>query len=156
MRESERIADQFRRAFEGEAWHGPGVLELLAGVSSEQALARPVAGAHSIWEIVAHIRVWDGVVVRRIHGEVVQPTPAEDWPAIVESTELDWQDELYALKLAHAKAYNAIYALPDERLKQTVLGKPEYHNFYLELHGVVQHNIYHAGQIALLKKALAG
>jgi len=154
MRESVRIADQLRRAFEGDAWHGPAVLELLAGLDAAQAAEHPLAGVHSIWEIVEHVRVWNEVIVRRIHGEAVELSPAEDWPAITDATEFDWQDELHALKLAHAKAYNAMYAFPDERLSQTVPGKPGSHHFYYELHGLVQHDLYHAGQIALLKKAL--
>ena len=55
MKESERIADPLRRAWEGEAWHGPPLKEILAGVTAAQAAARPAAAAHSIWEIVHHI-----------------------------------------------------------------------------------------------------
>ena len=62
----EFLADQIRRAFRGESWHGPSVLEVLAGVSAEDAAAHPIAGAHSIWEIVLHIRAWERVALRRI------------------------------------------------------------------------------------------
>jgi uncharacterized damage-inducible protein DinB len=154
MRESQRIADQLRRAMEGEAWHGPSVLEVLAGLDARQAAARPLAAAHSIWEIVVHIRVWNETVVRRLHGEVVELSPAEDWPTVSKTSDADWEDEVRALKLAHAKAYNAFYALPDSRLLETAPGKPAFHNFYYEMHGLVQHDLYHAGQIAVLKKAL--
>lgn len=154
MRESERIADQLRRAFNGEAWHGPAVMEVLTGIGAEQALAHPVPGAHSIWEIVAHIRGWHDAIVHRMQGEVVRYTATEDWPPITDTSELDWQDELHALRAAHAKAYSAFRDFPDERLTQTVPGKSEGDNFYVELHGLVQHNLYHAGQIAVLKKAL--
>jgi hypothetical protein len=129
------------------------VLELLAGVTAGQAAAHPLPDAHSIWEIVLHMRVWNEVTVRRIRGEQAEPTPSEDWPSVVESSESRWDDDVRSLKLAHSKAYNAIYGMPDARLTEVVPGKPAFHNFYYELHGLVQHDLYHAGQIALLKKA---
>jgi hypothetical protein len=53
--EVSRLDDQLKRALEGEAWHGPSVLESLAGISAAQAAIHPIAGAHSIWELVLHI-----------------------------------------------------------------------------------------------------
>lgn len=155
MREAERIAQELRYSFEGGAWHGPAVLEVLAGLDATHAAAHPVRNAHSIWEIALHIRVWNDVALRRTRGETLQPTPAEDWPAVGDTSEESWQETVQSLKLANAKLYNAIAGMPDPKLKEAVPGKPaEYHTFYFELHGVVQHNIYHAGQIAVLKKAL--
>ena len=61
MSEIERMLDQLKRAFEGEAWHGPSVKEAIAGVTAAQAHARPLANAHSIWELVQHIAVWEAV-----------------------------------------------------------------------------------------------
>ena len=58
VRETEKIVNQLHRAFVGEAWHGPAVLEILKGVSAEQALARPLDGGHSIWELALHIEAW--------------------------------------------------------------------------------------------------
>jgi uncharacterized damage-inducible protein DinB len=153
MREAERIAQELRYSFEGGAWHGPAVLELLAGIDAKQAGAHPVANAHSIWEIVLHMRTWNDAALRRTRGEIVRPTPAEDWPAVTDFSEDAWQETIQSLKLAHAKAYNAIAGMPDPRLKEVVPGKTAEHDtFYFELHGLVQHNLYHAGQIAVLKK----
>ena len=80
--ETSRIADQLRRAFDGEAWHGPAVLEILHGVTAADAAARPLPRGHNIWEIALHIAVWDDVARRRMAGEIVQPTPEEDWPPV--------------------------------------------------------------------------
>jgi len=82
--ETSRIADQLRRAFYGEAWHGPALLEILRGVSAAEAAARPLPKAHRIWEIVRHVAVWDEAARRRMAGEVVQPAPHEDWPGVTE------------------------------------------------------------------------
>jgi hypothetical protein len=59
MKETERIRDQLHRAFAGDAWHGPSVLEILENVTASQAATRPIAGAHSIWELVLHIKAWN-------------------------------------------------------------------------------------------------
>lgn len=150
MREAERIADQLRRSIEGEAWHGPAVMELLAGTTAAQVSTRPGHAAHSMWEIVLHIRAWNAAVLRRIRGEVVELSDAEDWPAVTNRGDEAWDDTMRSLTLAHAKVYNAVLGMTDARLEETVPGKP--YNFYYMLHGLAQHNLYHAGQIALLKK----
>lgn len=150
MREAERIADQLRRSIEGEAWHGPTVLELLAGLTAAQASRHPANGTHSIWEIVLHIRAWNEVVLRRIRGEVVELTQADDWPPVPDSSDEAWDDLIRSLTLAHSKVYNAVLGMKDSKLEETVPGKP--YNFYYMLHGLAQHNLYHAGQIALIGK----
>lgn len=153
MKEAERIADQLRRAMQGEAWHGPSLKEILAGVTAAQAAARPVGGAHTIWEIVLHIAAWETIVLRRLGGETVKDVSSEiDWPPVVETSEAAWQRALAALENGNRRLCEAIAQLPDERLRERVPGKQD--SFYGELHGIVQHDLYHAGQIALLKKAL--
>ena len=153
--ETSRIADQLRRAFEGEAWHGPAVLEILDGVSAVQATARPVANAHSIWELTLHIAVWDEVARRRLAGEVVQPTPEQDYPPIKDTDARAWEDTQAHLRRTHDALVQAVAAMPDARLAEKVPGKdPDDYTLYYMLHGIVQHELYHGGQIALLKKAL--
>jgi uncharacterized damage-inducible protein DinB len=153
MSESSRIADQLRRAFDGEAWHGPSVLEVLKGVDAQQASRRPPGDLHSIWEIVRHIHVWDDAAIRRMAGEVVQPTGEADWPKIINLSEKAWKETLANLTRTHKQLIKQVEAMPDERLNQQVPGKkPDFYNFYYMLHGIAQHELYHAGQIAILKK----
>jgi len=152
--ETSRIADQLRRAFEGEAWHGSSVLEILSGVNAASAAARPLPRSHRIWEIALHIAVWDDAARRRMAGEVVQPTPDEDWPAVVDTSSAAWERTLAHLKQTHEALVEAVRGCPDSRLAEKVTGKePDYYTLYYMLHGIVQHELYHAGQIALLKKA---
>jgi uncharacterized damage-inducible protein DinB len=154
--ESTRIADQLRRAFEGEAWHGPSVLEILEGVDAETAAARPMADAHTIWEIVLHIAVWDGAALVRMNGKVTQPTGDKDWPPARDLSPAAWKSALQHLKKTHAGLVNAVENLPESRLTDKVPGKePDFYTFYYMLHGIAQHELYHAGQIALLKKAVS-
>ncbi len=153
MSEAARIADQLRRAFDGEAWHGDSLFEILEGVAAERAAARPVTGAHSIWELALHIAAWDDVALRRIGGTAVELSDAENFPTVTDASEAAWRAALAAVRRGHERLVAAVAALPDSRLLEMVPGKEGAHyTFYYLLHGVVQHEIYHAGQIALLKK----
>ena len=153
MSEVDRIADQLRRAYEGEAWHGPPLKQILAGVTAEQAARRPVANAHTIWELVLHIAVWESVVRRRLAGEVTDPSPEQDWPPVRDTSEAAWKKALADLEHGHLQLRQSVATLNDTQLSDKVPGKN--YSRYGMLHGVVQHDLYHAGQIALLKKALS-
>ena len=151
--EAARIADQLGRAFDGEAWHGDSLFEILEGVTAAQA-ARPIQGAHSIWELVLHIAAWDDAVRRRFAGVAVELSDVENFTAVTDTSEAAWLAALARARRAHHDLIAAVNELPDSRLYEMVPGKegPHY-TFYYMLHGVVQHELYHAGQIALLKKA---
>ena len=97
MTEIERILDQLKRAFEGNAWHGPSIREALEGVTAEQAQARPLGNAHSIWELVQHIAVWEDVGRRRLTGDRAQIaiSSPEDWPAPGDTGEAAWDQALW-------------------------------------------------------------
>jgi uncharacterized damage-inducible protein DinB len=150
MSETARIADQLRRAFEGEAWHGPAVLEILSDVDGATAAARPLDQAHSIWELVLHIAAWDEAVRRRMKGEALTLSLEQNFPHAHETSEDAWRKAVDELKNAHAELIRAVEAVPDSRLTEQVPGKD--YDFYFMLHGAVQHELYHAGQIILLKK----
>lgn len=149
-----RLEEQLRSTFEGEAWHGPAVLEVLQGVSAAQAAARPIAGAHSIWELVLHLAGTYALVLRRLAGDGRNLSPAEDWPHVPEPTEGNWQETIRALRAAHEKLLEAVRQFPEARL-DAALGPGVVHTAFTQFIGMTQHDLYHAGQIALLKRALA-
>jgi uncharacterized damage-inducible protein DinB len=149
----ERIAEQLRRAFSGDAWHGPAVLELLADVDAKTAASRPIPGAHSIWEIVEHLSAWEEALTHRMGGRATELDPEQDWPAVSDTSAAAWKRALDTLEQRHAALIAAVEALPEYRLLNDVPNRE--HDFYHMLHGCVQHELYHAGQIALLKKANA-
>lgn len=152
--ETARIADQLRRAFNGDAWHGDSLFEILEGVNAQQAAAHPITHAHSIWELVLHIAAWDGAVLRRLGGAAVELSDQENFPAVTDASDAAWRKTLAEVRRVHEELVKTVAALPDSRLDQTVPGKQGAHyTFYYMLHGVVQHELYHAGQIAILKKA---
>jgi hypothetical protein len=152
MPEVNRIVDQLQRAWDGEAFHGPAVRSLLQGVSARAAFARPLPGAHSIAEIARHIGTWEDVVRRRLGGEVIDTLPDEqDWPGAGQTTAEAWDATRRWLDDTHARLEGAVAALPEGRLGEAVAAR-DYDVQYM-LYGILQHTLYHAGQIALLKKA---
>ncbi len=154
MTELERILDQLKRAYEGDAWHGPSVREALAGVTADQAHARPLANAHSIRELVHHIAVWESVGRRRLEGDRAQIdiSSPEDWPPADDTSEAAWEQAKAALDRGHKALREAIERVPESRLDQPIFEGMS--TVYVTLHGVIHHDLYHAGQIAMLKKAL--
>jgi uncharacterized damage-inducible protein DinB len=150
-REVTRLLDQLERAYAGDAWHGTPVRAMLEDVDAQLASARPVAGAHTIWELVDHIAWWLDAATRRLGGEAVQPTGGEDWPASPAPTFAAWATTLDALTGAHERLGAAVGRLADEDLDGPVPGKS--YTKYVLVHGVLQHELYHAGQIGLLKRA---
>lgn len=149
-REIEHLADEHRRAMHGPSFHGPGVLEVLDGVSAEVAGRRPIAGAHTIWEIVRHIEVWDRVVLLRILGTIFDPTPEEDWPPVHDTGEDAWKRDVARMVATHEELNQAILGLNAEALEVRIQAeRPE---LYRLVYGAAHHELYHAGQIAILRK----
>src|ERR1700685_1416006 len=91
MSESARIADQLHRSFDGEAWHGDALFEILEGVTADRASARPIKSAHSIWELVLHIAAWDDAVRQRLGGVAVTLSDAENFPPVTDTSEAAWR-----------------------------------------------------------------
>lgn len=150
MNQVARIVDQFQRAYDGDAWHGPPLLRLLADLTPEQASRKPIAGAHSIREIVLHLSAWHEVVRERLEGSDVEPSPEEDWPSVGGVTPPSGEGVLARLEQTHRALVRTAAGLSPEDLDRRVPGQ-EY-SVYVMLHGVIQHDLYHAGQIALLRK----
>lgn len=150
--ETESLADQIKRAYWGESWHGPSVREVLADVSAEDAAAHPIAGAHSIWEIVLHVTGGYRLVLSRVRGETVHLSDDAEWPTVPKVSGEAWrairetQDEL------NRELESAVRAFPVERLSEP-LGSG--FSAFTQFAGAPQHDLYHAGQIVMLKKALA-
>ncbi|GAB2950776.1 hypothetical protein GCM10027048_15060 [Hymenobacter coalescens] len=158
MSEIQRILDQLERAFDGDAWSGPSLQATLDGISARQAAAQPLPAAHSIWELVLHLRTWTDTVRVRLEQRAATPVVGEDWPAVpAAADEAAWQQAQAELNRAYRQLLAAASQLTDRDLEQ-VLGaardRPEGAgvSIYVLLHGLAQHYLYHAGQVALLRK----
>lgn len=154
--EVDRIRDQYRRAFDGEAWHGPSVLALLEGITAQQAAAHPIPGAHSIWDLTLHIAAWERACLRRLQGDPARVSDEEDWRPIYDTSEEAWENTKKYLIDNHHELLDEIAKLDDSRLNEPIITNSAtvFSTVYITLHGGVQHDLYHAGQIAILKKAL--
>jgi uncharacterized damage-inducible protein DinB len=151
MSEIKEIIDELNRIHDGEAWHGPSLREILTGVSAEQAAAKPVAAAHSIWELALHVAAWERVFTRRLAGQPAEEPEEGDFPPVAEVSAAAWQQTLGHLDDTHRQLLETVSSLTDERLEDTVPGRD--YSVRFQLHSLVRHQVYHAGQMALLKKA---
>ena len=151
MSRATRLANHIERTVSGPMWHGPALADVLDGVDAARARARPIATAHSIWEIVLHVTAWADIARQRIHGEALgDPAPEQDWPLVHES-DTAWPHALERLKESHRLLAADVRALDDAALDAKV--KTLDYPVGILLDGVVEHGVYHGGQIALLKKA---
>jgi uncharacterized damage-inducible protein DinB len=130
---------------------------VLVGVDAQAAMVRPVSNAHSIWEIVLHVSASVELVLSRLRGEASVLSPEEDWPlpqrcsytAIADQHA--WEADVCRLTEVHGELIEELATVDTSRLDAPIV--PGFSSIYVTLHGLVQHNVYHAGQIALLKKA---
>lgn len=152
MNRSETLADGLRRMVDGPAWHGPDLRSLLSDVSAADAAARPVADAHTIWELVLHAATWQEFPRRWLAGEAARPTEEENFPAVTDTSEEAWRDAVDALVDGARSLADRVAELPDEKLAAPLPGRD--HDAAHVLRGVIEHHAYHAGQVALLRKAL--
>ncbi len=152
MTETKTIHELLCRSFYRDAWHGPALLEVLQGVTAEQAAKRPMANAHSIWELVLHSTTWIKAVDKTItEMKYTQVTDSANWPAITSKSKASWSHALDALKNSHKKLEKHVLALKRTAFQKKAVNTSA--TISRLLFGIIQHNTYHAGQIAILKKS---
>lgn len=150
MTEVVRLHDQLHRSYWGDAWHGPSLKDVLSGVSAVKAASKPLRNAHSIWEIVLHANAWLDAARRRIEGEKLNLTDEQDWPALKKKSPQAWKETLQILENNQILLEDTVKQLPDARLSDNLTGGA--YTIYFQLQGIIQHTLYHTGQIALLRK----
>src|SRR2546423_415051 len=116
MREVDRIVEQMRLAFEGGAWHGPAVLEVLKGVDARMAASPSIAGAHTIWELVLHLSATQDILLRRIRGQEAGLSDDDFWEPVPKTTDENWQATLDQLVRRERELRAAVAAFPEDKL----------------------------------------
>ena len=150
--EVERIRQQLNQAFHGDSWHGEYAFSVLDAISPAEAAWRPEKGGHTIQEIVLHTAAWLDAVVDRIDTRVVRKlTDAEDWPEPGPGAE-GWEADLGRLRESCARVDRLLADLHDADLDRRIMGQRKEWSAYEDLHGVVQHSLYHLGQIVILAR----
>ena len=149
----EALEDQLRRSMGGPAWHGPSVREALDDFDAAAAATHPIPDAHSCWELVLHLAGSYRLVLRRLDGNAGAFLPQDDWPPMPEPTAENWKRDVEALYELNARMRERVLGFPIERLFEPIIAEPPYPAF-TQFIGLTQHDLYHAGQIVLLKRAL--
>jgi uncharacterized damage-inducible protein DinB len=156
------LVDQLERAHAGDPWHGSSRASLLAGVTAEEARRQPASTVHSIWELVLHMTAWTREVTRRLRGGAAAEPDIGDWPALPATPdERAWRAALAALDEVHVALRDTVRSLDASRLathvgdeRNAALGTGV--TLAQTINGLVQHDAYHSGQIAIVKKLIRG
>ena len=156
MTEIDAIRAELRAALAGDPWHGSSLAAILEGIDAEAAAAHAVTGRHSAWEMTMHVTGWAREVARRLRGEAPGLPPDGDWPSVPDpADESAWHAGVADLHLAHHELDLALGAFPAARLDQRVGGERNAAlgtgvTWRQMLLGVLQHDAWHGGQIAVL------
>jgi uncharacterized damage-inducible protein DinB len=155
------LREQLRKGYSDDPWHGPDTASLLADVTAEEAAAHPVAGAHSVWEIVLHMIAWQNEARQRLGGKQPGLPEEGDWPEPEEISAAAWRRDRARLGESLDELSRTLAGCTDADLERPggtfsdrdpALGTGVTHRDMVN--GLVQHNAYHSGQLALLRKAL--
>ncbi len=147
------LLDMIDEAYAGPAWHGPSLTAALRGLSAQVAAWRPAAGRNSAWAIVLHLAYWKHRVHDRVAPGTVEPFPRapRDWPALpAERTAAAWKADLALLRWTHAGLRDAVVSLPASLLRRP--GPKQKQTRLRNLVGSACHDLYHGGQIRLIRK----
>lgn len=145
MSEINGIIELLKRTFEGPAWHGPSLMEVIEKIDPDMPAETP-GRHHSPVELLNHIIFWREGALKMLRGEEVN---AElDWKSSTQANGPEWQKMISRLKESQAELITEAGKLPIEKLNENLPGKD--FSYYVLLHGVIQHDIYHAGQIKLI------
>jgi hypothetical protein len=152
--ECNRIAHQLNSTINGNAWYGNSLQNILNGVTAKQAQARAIPGTHSIWELLCHVDAWVNFALGAVRGVPIPAWPGMpvelDWPAVTDTSDRAWKHAVESFFSSHLRLAETIKTFIDDQMEATVPGRT--YDFYRLFQGTTQHAIYHAGQIALLKK----
>jgi uncharacterized damage-inducible protein DinB len=149
-----RLAEEMKEAYEGEPWFGRNAKQLLAEVDEAMAFEK-LAGQHSIVELVWHMVTWKAFTINRLRKDTsksLHSFEAEDWRTLNHQDKSLWPQGLQLLRQTHNELVEVVQQQKDEILVEKVAERD--YTYRKLLNGVVQHDIYHLGQIALLKKIL--
>jgi uncharacterized damage-inducible protein DinB len=149
MHQTQRIADSYRAATVKAAWYGPSLAELLTQISPELATTTPVPGAHSISELLQHLLLWNERIRNTCDGDSLPRwQPEKDWA----EPPIAWNQLVSRWNQSRELLEEKIRNLPIEDLTKQVPGR----NYPYEtmLQGIVEHTIYHSGQIAMVLRML--
>jgi len=150
MKENELIVKLFEDLFEGSPWIDVTIMGTLKGINSKNAFKKLSANQNSIWEIVNHLINWRLNVLQRVQGKVITTPHNNYFESITDSSTSAWERTLKELQNSQTQWVKFL-----KDLKQVTFSKVYLNNkmtYYEHIHGIIQHDAYHLGQITLLAK----
>jgi uncharacterized damage-inducible protein DinB len=154
MSDTGLLVEIIDRAYNRRSWHGTNLRGSIRGLTARQALRRPARGRHNIRELVVHAAYWKYVVRRRLTGEPRGSFPLDgsNWFVRSVASEAAWKEDIALLDKTHRALRSAIETFPEKDWKRRPAGSSVTN---LELvAGIAAHDLYHAGQIQLIKRLL--
>jgi hypothetical protein len=148
MNEVKFLIDQIKTTFNGDSWHGPNMIQTLKGVNKDVASKRRLSERHTIWELTNHNTYWIEEVTKSVKAKKDLYLGGDAWPKMGE-TEEDWENSVKRLEAVVNMLVNELASWSNEDLAMKV-GKTSF-TYKVMLHGLIHHNLYHAGQINILK-----
>lgn len=149
MNEVKFLIDQIKTTFNGDSWHGPNLVKTLKGIDKDQAGKRSIGERHTIWELTDHTTFWLEEVNKSVKDGKNLDHSGDPWPRMG-ATEEDWANSVIRLEAAVNMLMDELVSWNNSDLAKMV---PEADfTFKQMLHGAIHHNLYHAGQINILKK----
>lgn len=156
-RDVQQLLTMLDQGYRRQSWHGPNLRGALRGVTFQQACWRPGPGRHNIWELALHCAYWKYAVWRRLAGERrgAFPRGGSNWFArSAHDGEAQWRADVRLLDEMHRALHDVVSTLPPRTLHRKPKGGKVTTSFLVS--GIIAHDLYHAGQIQLLKRLSAG
>lgn len=148
--EIKHLVQQLKRAFEGPAWYGPAIQEVLEHFE-HQDIGLRYNGSQSPLELLLHMVQWREYAIRLLEGDTRLATDAEmTYPKVAEAGEYAWTDARIKLDNSQEKLIKLLKAFPAEKLDKTIPERD--YTWSNMLHGLVNHDVYHLGQMHFLRK----
>lgn len=155
QKEIQRIASMFKVVNHTTPWHGSSIKEIVDDITAQEAATKVISDGHSIWEIVEHLICWRNFVINNLSKNQsfqIQLNTEADWPKIADTSESNWTNTIDRLNHSTGELMSTMLRFKNSLLDE-FLPEREY-SYYALLHGIIQHDIYHSGQISLLKKII--
>lgn len=157
MEISTQLINDLTEVLQGNPWYGPSVYKIIEQVSFEAAFEKPPGSVHSIAGILLHMISWTEEVIDRLNGLPSQVPSSGDWPDPGTPDEQKWQNYVSDLKLVNVNLLGIIQNFPKEQWNDHVTGTVENDpgtTFEALVKGLIQHHIYHSGQVSLLLRII--
>lgn len=151
--ELKHIRAMLKNNWDGSMWYGNNLSSVLKGIDAEKAFQKPTAGSHNIYELAVHLLCWRTFVIEMLKGNAaykVEINSEQDWPKVYEQTAITWSEAQSQLEKSQTELMNLLDAFDESKLGELVAGRD--FKYHVLLNGVLHHDIYHSGQIAILKK----